>query len=90
MIANRNAAGKAALSDLDRGPQPHRAVLGLEHRGKLDTLVSPNIDGLRQLAGNDPAKVVEILGTIREVACMTAGSKTGRGPPSIACGLGRT
>jgi hypothetical protein len=31
--------------------------------------------GLHQLVGNDPAKAIEILGTIREVVCMTARSE---------------
>ena len=57
--------------------QGHVALVDLERRGKLDTLVTQNIDGLHQLAGNDPDKVVEIHGTIREVVCMRCGD---RGP----------
>jgi NAD-dependent protein deacetylase/lipoamidase len=61
-------------------PNPgHRALVTLEHQGKLDTLVTQNIDGLHQLAGNDPSKVIEIHGTIREVVCMACGD---RGPAS--------
>ena len=55
----------------------HRALVTLEHQGKLDTLVTQNIDGLHQLAGNDPARVVEIHGTIREIVCVSCGD---RGP----------
>ena len=43
----------------------------------LDALVTQNIDGLHQAAGLDPAKVVEIHGTIREVVCLGCGA---RGP----------
>jgi NAD-dependent deacetylase len=48
----------------------HRALVSLERQGKLDTLITQNIDGLHQLAGNDPVKVIEIHGTMREVVCM--------------------
>jgi NAD-dependent deacetylase len=53
----------------------HGAIVALERQGKLDTLVTQNIDGLHQLAGSDPAKVIEIHGTIREVVCMTCGDR---------------
>lgn len=55
----------------------HEALVVLERQGQLDTLVTQNIDGLHQLAGNDPAKVVEIHGTMREIVCMSCGD---RGP----------
>jgi len=48
----------------------HRALVHLERRGKLDTLITQNIDGLHQDAGSDPARVVEVHGTVREVMCM--------------------
>ncbi len=48
----------------------HRALTALEIRGKLDTLITQNIDGLHQEAGSDPARIVEIHGTVREVVCM--------------------
>jgi NAD-dependent deacetylase len=48
----------------------HEALVALERQGKMDTLVTQNIDGLHQLAGSDPAKVIEIHGTMREVVCM--------------------
>ncbi|HUO47214.1 MAG TPA: Sir2 family NAD-dependent protein deacetylase [Acidimicrobiales bacterium] len=53
----------------------HRALVGLERRGVLDTLVTQNIDGLHQAAGSDPARVVEIHGTMREVACLSCGAR---------------
>ncbi len=55
----------------------HRALVDLECRGTLDVLVTQNIDGLHQLAGNDPARVIEIHGTMREIECMSCGD---RGP----------
>jgi NAD-dependent deacetylase len=53
----------------------HRALVTLERQGKLDTLVTQNIDGLHQLAGNDPARIIEIHGTIREIVCMSCGDQ---------------
>jgi NAD-dependent deacetylase len=55
----------------------HRALVALERRGLLDTLVTQNIDGLHHLAGNDPVKVVEIHGNMRNIVCMACGD---RGP----------
>jgi NAD-dependent deacetylase len=49
----------------------HRALVTLERRGKLDTLVTQNVDGLHLDAGSDPERVVEVHGTMREVVCMS-------------------
>ncbi|MGH9246356.1 MAG: SIR2 family NAD-dependent protein deacylase [Acidimicrobiales bacterium] len=49
----------------------HRALVTLERRGKLHTLITQNIDELHQLAGTDPDKVVEVHGTMRKVVCMS-------------------
>jgi NAD-dependent deacetylase len=51
----------------------HRALVELEHKGKLHTLVTQNIDGLHHAAGQSPEIVVEIHGNVREVKCMTCG-----------------
>jgi NAD-dependent deacetylase len=48
----------------------HRALAELERKGRLDTLVTQNIDGLHQKAGSSPERVIEIHGTVREVMCM--------------------
>jgi NAD-dependent deacetylase len=53
----------------------HRALVTLERRQKLHTLVTQNIDELHQQAGNDPAKVVEIHGTMRQVVCWQCGER---------------
>ncbi len=58
-------------------PNPgHLAFVELERQGKLDVLVTQNIDGLHQLAGNDPDKVVEIHGTFRQVVCLRCGHRS--------------
>jgi NAD-dependent deacetylase len=49
----------------------HRALVVLERRGKLHTLVTQNVDGLHAKAGSDPARIVEIHGTMREVVCLS-------------------
>ena len=49
----------------------HRALVELERRGKLHALVTQNIDGLHQMAGSSPARVIEVHGTMRDVMCMT-------------------
>jgi NAD-dependent deacetylase len=60
----------------DRQPNAgHRALVDLERGGRLDTLVTQNIDGLHQKAGTDPARVVEIHGTAREVVCLRCGDR---------------
>jgi len=55
----------------------HLAIVDLERQARLHALVTQNIDGLHQLAGNDPSIVVELHGTMREVACLACGN---RGP----------
>lgn len=76
----------------------HRALVDLERSGKLATLITQNVDGLHQLAGSSPALVVEIHGTIHEVACLDCGERgpmeatlarvrSGEDdPPCLACG----
>ena len=48
----------------------HRALVDLEKRGLLQILVTQNVDGLHQMAGNDPNRVVEIHGTVKEAMCL--------------------
>ena len=49
----------------------HRALVALEEKGKLHTLITQNIDGLHQKAGTSPERIIEIHGTLREVVCMS-------------------
>jgi NAD-dependent deacetylase len=58
----------------------HLALATLERRGKLDALITQNIDGLHQLAGNSSEKVVEVHGTMREVVCMHCEWRSPMGP----------
>lgn len=47
----------------------HAAVVELERRGKLHALITQNIDGLHQKAGNDPDRVIEVHGTVWFTRC---------------------
>jgi NAD-dependent deacetylase len=53
----------------------HRALVDLERAGHLELLVTQNIDGLHLAAGTDPARLVEIHGTMRESACLACGDR---------------
>jgi len=76
----------------------HLALAELEQRGKLHALITQNIDGLHQMAGNSPEKVVEVHGTVRETVCMACGALTSmqttldrvrageEDPPCLDCG----
>ena len=74
----RRQAWRHRLSSASTVPRPnagHRALVELERRGVLDTLVTQNVDGLHLDAGHDPSKVVEIHGTNRQVQCMSCGQR---------------
>jgi len=58
----------------------HRALVELERRGKLHALVTQNIDGLHQRAGNSPERVIEVHGTVHDVVCMHCGWRGPMGP----------
>jgi NAD-dependent deacetylase len=51
----------------------HRALVDLERSGRLRALVTQNIDGLHQLAGNTPERVLELHGSIHRVECLGCG-----------------
>jgi len=53
----------------------HGAIAELERRGKLHALITQNIDGLHQSAGNSPERVIEVHGTVHAVVCLSCGWK---------------
>ena len=53
----------------------HRALAALDAAGRLDLLVTQNIDGLHLAAGSSPHRLIEIHGTIRESACLACGDR---------------
>ncbi len=53
-------------------PNPaHYAVAELERMGKLVCVITQNVDGLHQKAGNSPEKVVELHGNMRWAVCLS-------------------
>src|SRR4051812_28127324 len=76
----------------------HLAIAELDRQGRLELLITQNVDGLHIAAGVDPSRVVEIHGNVRDWACMTCGARGPIGdalervrngeddPPCPACG----
>jgi NAD-dependent deacetylase len=74
----RKRAWQSRLDTFAQQREPnagHRALLALERRGTLHTLITQNVDGLHQAAGSSPEKIVEVHGTIREVTCLDCGER---------------
>jgi len=53
----------------------HLALVELERRGNLDTLITQNVDGLHLMAGTSPERLIQIHGTMREVTCLACGER---------------
>ena len=53
--------------------QAHYAVAELEKIGKLDCVITQNVDGLHEKAGNSPDKVIHLHGTMEKVKCLQCG-----------------
>ncbi len=80
----RRRSWRSRLDHAARRAEPnaaHHALVELERRGVLDTLITQNIDGLHHAAGHDPERIVEVHGNMREVVCMACGE---RGPMAAA------
>ncbi len=54
----------------------HHALATLEAMGKIDTLITQNVDGLHQVAGS--RRVIDLHGDLAQVRCMTCGGAEGR------------
>lgn len=54
----------------------HFAVADLERAGKVELVVTQNIDGLHKDAGSSSEKLVEIHGTTREIECQACGERS--------------
>ena len=55
--------------------QAHLAVAELEKLGKLDGVITQNIDNLHQVAGNSPEKVFELHGNMNWVRCLNCNER---------------
>ncbi len=74
----RRAAWKARLDSPVWTAQPtagHLALVELERQGTLQVIVTQNTDGLHQLAGSSPGRVVEVHGTVHQTVCWECGER---------------
>jgi NAD-dependent deacetylase len=74
----RKRAWKSRIDSFPRRAEPnvgHHSLVELERRGKLQLLITQNVDGLHHDAGNSPELIVEIHGSMREVGCMACGNR---------------
>ncbi|MFT5443071.1 MAG: NAD-dependent deacetylase [Myxococcota bacterium] len=79
----RSASWQAKLDAALEFREPnagHDALVRLQGLGRLDTLITQNVDGLHHKAGNDEARVIEIHGTAREVVCMACDERSAMQP----------
>lgn len=53
----------------------HRAIVDLDRRGSLVSVITQNIDGLHQRSGLDPEKVIEVHGTIHFSVCWSCADR---------------
>lgn len=58
--------------DVDPNPA-HLAIVELEKLGKLDCIITQNVDGLHQKAGNSEDKVIQLHGNMLWVKCIGCG-----------------
>ena len=76
--AVRRASWQARLAHPAFGAQPnagHRSLADLERQGRLHALITQNIDGLHQAAGNSDERVYEVHGNLHRVICLACGRK---------------
>jgi len=76
--AVRKASWQNRLSSPAWSAKPnagHLALVELERSRKLHALITQNIDELHQLAGNSPALVIEVHGSMRRFMCWGCGMR---------------
>jgi NAD-dependent protein deacetylase/lipoamidase len=69
-----------AVMEAARPNAVHAAVVDLERAGKVEAVVTQNIDGLHAAAGTSNRFLVEIHGTTREVECQSCGERSDPAP----------
>lgn len=70
----------APLIDAAEPGSVHHSAVALERAGKLEAIVTQNIDGLHTDAGSSGSVVIEVHGTTREAGCLDCGSRSPMGP----------
>lgn len=75
----------------------HKAIVALEQAGRVEMVVTQNVDGLHRSAGTSPDRLIEVHGTNTLIECQSCGERsepethysrfaaTGA-PPECACG----
>lgn len=58
----------------------HRAIVDLERSGKVDLVVTQNVDGLHRAAGTSEDILVEIHGTNGQIECQSCMARSEPGP----------
>ena len=53
----------------------HEAIAEMEAMGRLDCVITQNIDNLHQKAGNAPGRVYELHGTMHWIRCLQCGGR---------------
>jgi NAD-dependent deacetylase len=53
----------------------HLALARMERSGQLECVVTQNIDGLHQAAGNSPENVIELHGSTHVIRCVDCGTE---------------
>jgi NAD-dependent deacetylase len=53
----------------------HRALVDLERTGRLDLVITQNIDGLHRAAGTAPERLAEVHGNVREIECVACDAR---------------
>lgn len=74
--AARRATWRQRARAEEPEPQPnsgHLALVDLERQGRLQALVTQNVDGLHLRAGTSPERLVELHGSLREFICLSCG-----------------
>ncbi len=54
----------------------HAAIAELDTLGRLECVITQNIDNLHQMAGNDPRRVFELHGNMRWIRCVECGDRS--------------
>ncbi|CAL9365364.1 NAD-dependent protein deacetylase [Streptomyces sp. enrichment culture] len=76
-VRRRSWRMRAEVGALEARPNAaHLAVAGLERSGIPVRVITQNVDGLHQLAGMPPRKVLELHGTARAVVCTACAART--------------
>jgi NAD-dependent deacetylase len=75
---DRRRTGNSIMADARPNPG-HLALLDLERRQTLHAIITQNVDGLHQKAGNNPDRIVELHGTAHRVISPDCGAEFSSG-----------